>query len=150
MGVISLKKSIITTLFLALILVLAACGGGESEESSGDTGNSSDNSGETTEESADESSSDSGEAAADNKLDIVATDFEFNKEEYTVQSGEEVTVTLTSKEGTHGITIEGTDVSIQGEGTATFTPEEPGEYMIHCSVPCGEGHSSMMSTLIVK
>ncbi|WP_430788169.1 cytochrome C oxidase subunit II [Virgibacillus flavescens] len=144
-----MKKLVLTTLFLTLILVLAACGGGESDESSGDTGNSNDNSGETTEESGEESS-DSGEAAMDNKLDIVATDFEFNKEEYTVQSGEEVTVTLTSKEGTHGITIEGTDVNIQGEGKATFTPEEPGEYMIHCSVPCGEGHSGMMSTLIVK
>lgn len=145
-----MKKSILATLFLALILVLAACGGGESEKSSDDSGSNN----ETTEENADESTEnptlDSEEAATDNKLDIVATDFEFNKEEYTVQSGEEVTVSLTSKEGTHGITIQGTDVSIQGEGTATFTPEKPGEYMIHCSVPCGEGHSSMMSTLVVK
>lgn len=141
-----MKKSMLATLFISLILVLAACGGSNEES----VDESSNDSGETTEQSTKDSSSGLGEATTDNKLDIVATDFEFNKEEYVVQSGEEVSVSLTSEEGAHGITIEGTDVNIQQEGTATFTPEEPGEYMIHCSVPCGEGHSSMMSTLVVK
>lgn len=143
-----MKKNIVMALFLGLILILAACG--SNEQSSDDSSSTSNDSGETTEQPAEDSNSESSDAAKDNKLDIVATDFKFNKDEYVVQSGEEVTVTLTSKEGTHGVTIEGTDVNIQSEGTATFTPKEPGEYMIHCSVPCGEGHSSMMSTLVVK
>ena len=129
-----MKKSILATLFLSLILVLAACGG--SDESSEGSTDSENDSGSTSE--------------ATTTLDVTATNFEFNKEEYTVPAGEEVTVSLTSKEGTHGLEIKDTDVNIQGEGEATFTIDEPGEYTIRCSVPCGEGHSDMVSTLIVK
>ena len=129
-----MKKSILATLFLSLILVLAACGG--SDESSEGSTDSENDSGSTSE--------------ATTTLDVTATNFEFNKEAYTVPAGEEVTVSLTSKEGTHGLEIKDTDVNIQGEGEATFTIDEPGEYTIRCSVPCGEGHSDMVSTLIVK
>lgn len=143
-----MKKVMVTALFLSLILVLAACGG--SDESSEGTTDSGNDSGETTEQSTDDSTSDSDSSEATTTLDVTATDFEFNKGEYTVPSGEEVKVSLTSKEGTHGLKIKDTDVDIQGEGEATFTIDEPGEYTIRCSVPCGEGHSDMMSTLIVK
>ncbi|ASK61099.1 cytochrome C oxidase subunit II [Virgibacillus phasianinus] len=138
-----MKKALVTALLLSLILILAACGS-SNEESSNDSGNG--DSGDKTEQSADSS----GDSAAKTNLDITATNFQFNKEEYSVPAGKEVTVSLTSKEGKHGLQIQGTDVNIEGEGKATFTIDEPGEYMIHCSVPCGEGHSDMMSTLVVK
>jgi plastocyanin len=94
------------------------------------------------------------EAAANIKTDqnvnIVATNFKFDKDKYYVKAGEEVTVKLTSKEGSHGLTIEGQNFSIgDPNGTAKFTPEKPGEFPIMCSVFCGEGHAGMKSTLVV-
>ena len=83
-------------------------------------------------------------------MDVTATDFEFDQEEYTVDAGEPVNVSLTSQEGGHGLAIDNFDIDIQGEGEATFTPEEPGRYNIYCSVPCGEGHTDMTATLIVQ
>ncbi|MFG6150431.1 cytochrome C oxidase subunit II [Halobacillus sp. B23F22_1] len=132
-----MSKKVLMALMLGLILVLAACGGSDEEE----TG-----SGEDSEEMEDGG----GEETSGNTLDISATNFEFDQEEYTVQSGEEVTVNLSNEEGAHGIAIEDFDVSMDAEGSTTFTPEEPGEYTIECSVPCGEGHEDMKSTLVVE
>jgi len=123
------KKGLFVTLLLGLIVILAACSGGTNDNSSN---NASENS------------------AGSNDLSISATDFEFDQEEYTVQSGEEVNVDLTNEEGNHGLAIDDFDIDIQGDGEASFTPEEPGEYEIYCSVPCGEGHDDMNSTLIVE
>ncbi|MFS0752823.1 hypothetical protein [Oceanobacillus sp. 1P07AA] len=50
----------------------------------------------------------------------------------------------------HGLAIDDLDVRIDGGGDAVFTPEKPGEYAIYCSIPCGEGHNDMVSTLIVQ
>ncbi|WP_235000438.1 cupredoxin domain-containing protein [Virgibacillus dakarensis] len=50
----------------------------------------------------------------------------------------------------HGLAIDDFDVNIEGDGNATFTPDKPGEYTIYCSIPCGQGHSDMTSTLVVK
>lgn len=83
-------------------------------------------------------------------LDITASNFEFDKDTYTVEAGKPVNVTLTNKDGMHGIGISSFDVSIKGEGEASFTPEEPGEYTIRCNVMCGAGHSDMVSTLVVE
>ncbi len=121
-------KKVLTIFLLSLTVILAACGGGDD---SGDNGASD-------------------EATSNSNLDITATNFEFDQQEYTVQSGEEVTVNLTNEEGSHGLAIDEFDVNIEGEGEATFTPDEAGEYTIYCSVPCGEGHDDMKSTLIVE
>ncbi len=83
-------------------------------------------------------------------IDLVAKNFEFNEDEFYVKAGEEVTLNLTSEEGTHGIAIIGLDVTVdQPNGTVKFTPEEPGEYPIACSIFCGAGHGDMTAKLIV-
>lgn len=127
-----MKKSLFTVFLLSLIVILAACG-------SSDNGSDEDN---------DSSETESPSAGSD--LSITASNFEFDENEYTVQSGEEVKVNLTNEEGNHGIAIDEFDLDIQGDGEASFTPDEPGEYEIYCSVPCGEGHDEMKSTLIVE
>ena len=125
-----MKKGILATILLSLILVLAACGGGNN-------GNNADNNA-------------SDNSSASNNLNITASNFEFDQDEYTVKSGEAVTIKLSNEEGMHGLAIDEFDVDIQGEGEATFTPDKPGEYIIHCSVACGQGHDDMKSTLIVE
>lgn len=130
-----MKKGLLSTLFLGFLLVLAACGGNDGSSDT-DQGEGNDAAKKTE--------------ATGNTLDISATNFEFNQPEYTVKSGEEVKIALTNDEGQHGVAIDEFDVNIQGDGEATFTPEEPGEYTIYCSVPCGEGHADMQSTLVVE
>lgn len=137
-----MKRSILLTLFLSLILVLAACGG---DDNSGSTENDVDNSSTTETETTSSS-----EETNSNEIEIKASNFELNPSEYTVNVGEEVKLTLTNVEGMHGISIDELDVSIEGDGETMFTPEEPGEYTIYCNIPCGEGHSDMIATLIVQ
>lgn len=123
-----MKKFIVGTMFLAFVLVLAACGGGD------DTSGESKSSGESS--------------SSANTVELVASNWEFEKDSYTVPAGE-VKVDLVNKDGFHGITIEGTDVAIEGDGSATATLEA-GEYTIRCTVPCGEGHTDMTTKLIVE
>ncbi|KAB8139329.1 cytochrome C oxidase subunit II [Gracilibacillus oryzae] len=127
-----MKKWLVSLTAVSLLVLLAACGGGSSEES--ESGN---NENETKEAGG------SGET-----VDIIASNWEFDQEEYTVPAGE-VTVNLSSKDGFHGIEIENTDIAIESEGSATATLE-PGEYKIYCNIPCGAGHSDMVATLIVQ
>lgn len=129
------KKSMVLASVLVLMIVLAACGA-NSEENSGNEGGESGEPQEST--------------ATNNTLDIDATNFNFGQEEFRVKVGEPVTVNLKSTEGMHGLAIDEFDVDISGEGTVEFTPEKPGEYTIYCSIPCGEGHNDMKSTLIVE
>lgn len=133
-----MKRSILVTLFLSLILVLAACGG---DDNSGTTDNDVDNSTEETESS---------EGTTSNEIEIKASNFELNPSEYMVNAGEKVKLTLTNVEGMHGIAIDELDVNIEGDGEVVFTPEAPGEYTIYCNIPCGQGHSDMVATLIVQ
>lgn len=123
-----MKKRFFSLIVFALILMLVACGGGDSA----DEGSTTDSEGNA-----------SGAA-----VDIVATNWDLELDNTTVPAGE-VTFTLTNEEGMHGIEIKGTDVSIEGDGSATTTLE-PGEYEIYCSIMCGEGHDDMVSTLIVE
>ncbi|HLQ98182.1 cupredoxin domain-containing protein [Pseudogracilibacillus auburnensis] len=137
-----MKKSILATIFLGLILVLAACGGSNNDS---DASNEIDDSAEETEDNSSRENS-----TANNDFEIVATNWDFDQAEYTVTAGEEAKITLVNEEGMHGIAIDDLDVKIDGDGEATFTPTEPGEYTIYCSIPCGQGHSDMVSTLIVQ
>ncbi|MFD1927118.1 cytochrome C oxidase subunit II [Sporosarcina siberiensis] len=129
-----MRKWLLSAIFLSTLFVLAACGG---KDTSNDTG-----------QVEDTGSSD--EASVSNEFNISAINFEFDQAEYTVNAGEEVKISFANEEGMHGIAIDGLDVDIKGDGEATFTPTEPGEYTIYCNIPCGTGHDDMKSTLIVK
>ncbi|SET03425.1 cytochrome c oxidase subunit 2 [Oceanobacillus limi] len=124
-----MKKILFATILFSLIFALAACGGEEADQSSNNA---------------------TGDNADVTQLDISATNFDLGQEEYTVNAGEEVKITLTNEEGMHGISIDEFDVHIEGEGEATFTPDEPGEYTIYCNIPCGNGHGEMQTTLVVQ
>ena len=86
-------------------------------------------------------------------VDIVAVNFEFkgpnNEKEFYVKAGEEVTLSLKSEEGAHGLAIPDLNVNLEKDGEVKFTPEKAGEYDIACSVFCGAGHGDMTAKLIV-
>lgn len=135
------QKNLLLILFLAMVLVLSACGGG------GDT--SQDNDINENASQGTENGEGTGDASA-NSITISATNWDFDKEEYIVKSGEPVTIHFKSVEGVHGIGIEGTEVqNILDDGQQEVTLE-PGEYRIYCSIPCGQGHADMTATLVVQ
>ncbi|GGH80962.1 cytochrome c oxidase subunit 2 [Pullulanibacillus pueri] len=96
------------------------------------------------------SSKQSDSVAADgNSLTITATNFQFNSQTYKVPAGKELTIHFKSKEGHHGIKIEGTNIDIKGEGSAKVT-FKPGTYKISCNVFCGSGHAKMQSKIVAE
>ncbi|MFJ7952949.1 hypothetical protein ACIQZG_15625 [Lysinibacillus sp. NPDC096418] len=87
------------------------------------------------------------------KVEIIGKNFEFHgpagEKEFYVKAGEEVTLSLKSEEGLHGVLVEGLDVKLDKDGSVKFTPEKAGEYKIVCSVFCGAGHGDMTAKLVV-
>lgn len=87
----------------------------------------------------------------ENELRIVATSFSFDKEEYHVEKGTTMKVSMRNVKGIHGIEIVGTDVRLEGDKLSQdYTFNEPGTYEIHCIVLCGTGHLDMVSKLVVE
>jgi cytochrome c oxidase subunit 2 len=97
-----------------------------------------------------EEAAESPEEAA-NTVKIVASNFEFDQQEYRVKAGETKVVKLQNKRGIHGLEIQGLDIKLEGdklEQEVTF--DKPGTYPIVCSVMCGEGHLDMKTVLVVE
>lgn len=119
---------------MALLLTLAACGGGGS-----DKGSSGSNAAavETSEANATE-------------LVIVASNFEFDKDEYVVKSGEPIDFKIENASGYHGYEIKGLGINIEPGKEKQYTINQPGEYEIVCSIMCGPGHNDMVAKLIVE
>ncbi|MBU9721219.1 MULTISPECIES: cytochrome C oxidase subunit II [Bacillaceae] len=118
-----MKKGLLFVLGLVVFAMVTACGGNDNS---------------------------SNEEASNTEVDVEIQSFnwEFDQEVYTVSAGE-VTIGHTNQEGHHGIGIEGTDISINGDGSQT-AQLEPGEYRIYCNIPCGQGHADMVATLVVE
>jgi cytochrome c oxidase subunit 2 len=77
-----------------------------------------------------------------------AKTFQFDKKEYTVKAGA-VKLTLENVDGTHGLSIDGTDVNLKGANLTKTTTLKAGTYNIRCSFLCGTGHMTMTAKLIV-
>lgn len=91
------------------------------------------------------------EAAEGPTLKFVATNYQFDKAEYTVKAGEKVKVSLQNKEGLHALEIVGLNVKLDNNTkTADVTFDKPGTYEVHCALPCGPGHADMKTKLIVQ
>ncbi|TDF99277.1 cupredoxin domain-containing protein [Paenibacillus piri] len=91
------------------------------------------------------------EAKAGPQLKFVASNFQFDKPEYTVKAGEKLTVSLQNKEGLHALEIVGLNVKLDNNTkSAEVTFDKPGTYEVHCILPCGPGHADMKSKLVVQ
>mgnify|MGYP001286650349 CR=1 FL=1 len=91
------------------------------------------------------------EEAAGPTLTLVATNWQFDKSEYVVKAGETMTVRLVNKEGLHQVKIQGFDFELtKANPAAEVTFDQPGTYIIECTLPCGQGHDNMKATLVVE
>jgi cytochrome c oxidase subunit II len=85
---------------------------------------------------------------------MVAQTWSFNPKEIHVPVGSNVTIKATSKDVTHGLFIEGTNINmmiIPGqivEENHTF--DKPGTYTFMCHEYCGVGHQTMSGKIIVE
>jgi Heme/copper-type cytochrome/quinol oxidases, subunit 2 len=78
-------------------------------------------------------------------------DFTFGQPEYRVKQGESIRLVLQNKGGVHGIEIKDFGIKLEGETLQQDVVfDQPGEYWIECSIPCGIGHVDMKSKLIVE
>lgn len=132
----NMNKWIVTLAAFALMLSLAACGAKEAPKAA---------------EQPPASTGASSSSSSAQQVKLVATNFQFEQKEYKVKQGQDVTFTLENKEGMHGISINGLNVKLDnGSKTATVKADKAGTYDIICTVPCGQGHISMKSKLIVE
>jgi len=130
-----MKKWLVLALVSALMVVLMACGS---------TSNSNN---PATPAAPIEVSEDE---IATGSLVITASDWEFDKEYYAIRAGESVELTVDSISGVHGVEILNTEYNnIINNKTTAVTITEPGTYDIRCSIPCGSGHRTMTTKLVV-
>lgn len=85
-------------------------------------------------------------------LKITASNFHFDKPEYTVKAGETLKVSFKNAEGVHAMQITGPyNVTLdQNNPSQEVTFDKPGEFEIKCVLMCGAGHADMHSKLIVQ
>jgi cytochrome c oxidase subunit 2 len=86
-------------------------------------------------------------------LKIIASNWQFDKPEYTVTKGDKLKVSLQLKEGLHAVEITGQGLDVKLDKNAPsqeVTFDKPGTYEIHCVLPCGQGHANMASKITVS
>ncbi|MBH41541.1 MAG: hypothetical protein CL685_02405 [Candidatus Magasanikbacteria bacterium] len=85
---------------------------------------------------------------------ITAKKWEFSPGIITVNKGDEVTLSITSVDVTHGFGLSAFNIKETLEPnkttTVTFVADKSGSFPFFCSVFCGSGHGGMKGTLIVN
>ncbi|MBV8172232.1 MAG: cupredoxin domain-containing protein [Candidatus Eremiobacteraeota bacterium] len=94
-------------------------------------------------------------ALAHPTVDVVAANWKFTPNTIEMHVGETTVLHITSSGGVHG--IQSDDLGIPQTTIApgkfvdvSVTPKKAGTYVIHCSIPCGQGHGDMTLTVEVK
>lgn len=128
-----MKKSLALIASFMLLFVLAACGGEKEASPASGTG-----------------VTDTG-VAPEAELVITATDYKFDKPEYTLKKGVPVKIVFKNEQGNHGVMIPALSLQLDPKNdTAVVTPEKAGEFELSCAIACGPGHSQMISKLIIE
>lgn len=84
---------------------------------------------------------------APRRIEITAMRFNFMPGELTLKKGEPVILVLKSEDVTHGFRIKELGIDMKAAKGQTsefsFTPDQAGDFVGHCSTFCGSGHGSM-------
>ncbi|MBN2983127.1 MULTISPECIES: cytochrome C oxidase subunit II [Cohnella] len=84
-------------------------------------------------------------------LKISATNFSFDQTEYRVKAGTTYVLSYSNKLGNHGAEIADLNINLTKDNPrAEVTFDTPGEYEMHCSIMCGQGHGDMVAKIIVE
>lgn len=94
------------------------------------------------------------DAPLDQRVELVASKFQFSVTEIHARTGRPLTIVLTSTDFTHGFAIPELGVradAVPGRVTQIrLTPSRAGRFVYLCDNFCGEGHDRMTGTLIVS
>jgi cytochrome c oxidase subunit 2 len=95
--------------------------------------------------------------ADDSSVEMTASDdsFSFSPNEVVAHVGQLETIQLRSIGGVHGVAskelgIDTTLIRPNQPVAVSFTPKEPGQYIVHCALVCGIGHKGMAFTVQVE
>lgn len=95
-----------------------------------------------------------GELGGVKEVQVVATKFRFTPDTIRVRQGDTIRLIITSREGSHGLSLPeyGLNVEVaEGETkTLEFVADKSGTFSMMCSVFCGSGHREMKGTLMVE
>jgi cytochrome c oxidase subunit 2 len=87
------------------------------------------------------------------RIDVSVKKFAYSPSEITLKKGEPVVLVLTTADVAHGVKFKELNLNAKFEkgkpAELTFTPDQVGDFVGHCSVFCGSGHGSMTLTLHV-
>ena len=87
-------------------------------------------------------------------ISVSVDNWAFSPASITVKKGENITVQLTDKAGTHSFAVPGLGINqalTPGQVTSVSIPtDKPGTYEFRCMIPCGEGHKEMRGTLVIE
>lgn len=87
------------------------------------------------------------------EITVNAKRFAFEPKIITVEQGQRVRMTITSTDVTHGFSLREYDIDEKitagASKTFEFTAAGAGRFHFHCSIECGDGHETMMGTLVV-
>lgn len=136
----SKKALILSSLALASVLALSACGGKESSTPSASPSASA--------PAATESAAPAGGETIE--VTVNATNFAFEPAEIKAKVGDTLKLTLTNKAGLHGLAVDGLNVDIKNGETATIVLDKAGTYEFYCSIMCGAGHDNMTGKIVVE
>lgn len=95
-------------------------------------------------------------ASAPREIEILAYRYAFEPSQVEVTEGDRVRLLVRSADGVHGLAIRqfGVKQKIPRKGgdavAIDFVASRPGTFEILCSEDCGEGHSRMKGTLVVR
>lgn len=93
------------------------------------------------------------EDGSDRVVHITARSFAFDPEIVRVDRGDRVVIELESVDATHGIFLDGYELSAKAEpghpARLAFTADKTGSFRFRCSVACGNLHPFMIGQLKV-
>ena len=86
---------------------------------------------------------------------VTASNWKWTLDKTTFKAGQPIDFQVTSKDGAHGFSIQGTSITqpVEQGGSVknvVWTPSQPGTYLIRCDIYCGAGHSTMTTPFTVQ
>ncbi|WP_379160398.1 cytochrome C oxidase subunit II [Paenibacillus sp. sgz5001063] len=122
-------------LSIAFLLILSACGGTSSNNSTA---------------ASQKETADAG-ITADEELIITATNYSFDQKTYHLKKGVPVKIVFENESGNHGILIPELNLRLDGKDSSRIiVPDEAGTFEMTCAIMCGSGHSGMSAQVIVE
>jgi len=88
-------------------------------------------------------------------VDVVASNWKFTPATIEMHVGQTTVMHMTSSGGVHGIQSDDLGIAQTAIKPGEFvdvsvTPKKAGTYLIHCTIPCGNGHGDMVLTIVVQ